>query len=131
MCVKKVPHFKPDFHPSSSVTYGCPSMMLKQNQLRCLWTFTKSHRHFKINNLQRCCLVLNISSGGDYCLVLGKSCPHSYILKLEPNLSLLQINLRVIVESSYSPFSCAIATILIVACSQMWAYSWMLTVISH
>ncbi len=36
-----------------------------------------------------------------------------------------------VVESSYSPFSCAIAAILIVACSQMWAYSWMLTVISH
>jgi hypothetical protein len=36
-----------------------------------------------------------------------------------------------VVEFSYLPFSCAIATILIVAYSQMWAYSWMVTVISH
>jgi hypothetical protein len=43
-------------------------------------------------------MVLDILSGGDYCLVLGKGCPHSYILKLETNLSLLQINLRVLLN---------------------------------
>jgi hypothetical protein len=85
-------------------------MMLKQNQLRCLWTFTKSyHIHFKINNLQRYCLVLNILSGGDYCLVLGKGCPPFIHLKIRTESKIIADKSKNVVESSYSPFSCAIA----------------------
>ncbi len=79
----------------------------------------KSHRHFKINNLQRCCLVLNISSGGDNCLVLGKGCPPFIHFKIRTESKCIANKSKSVVESSYSPFSCAIATILIVACLQM------------